>query len=74
MTAVDVDRVEDAPVTGAATRRWPGLLAAAVGLGGALLAHRFVPAVGVLTWAVALAAWHLGRIEERWTARKPATP
>jgi uncharacterized integral membrane protein (TIGR00698 family) len=56
MTAVDVDRVEDAPVTGAATRprRWPGLLAAAVGLGAALLAHRLVPAVGVLTWAVAL--------------------
>ena len=35
-------------------RRWPGLLAAALGLGGALLAHRFVPAIGVLTWAVAL--------------------
>ena len=31
-------------------RRWPGLVAAAAGLGGALLAHRFVPAVGVLTW------------------------
>ncbi len=35
-------------------RRWQGLVAAAAGLGGALLAHRFVPAVGVLTWAVAL--------------------
>jgi len=35
-------------------RRWPGLVAAAAGLGGALLAHRFIPAVGVLTWAVAL--------------------
>jgi uncharacterized integral membrane protein (TIGR00698 family) len=34
--------------------RWPGLLAAALGLGGAILAHRFVPAIGVLTWAVAL--------------------
>ncbi|MGY1643625.1 YeiH family protein [Geodermatophilus sp. SYSU D00703] len=33
---------------------WPGLLAAAVGLGAALLAHHLVPAVGVLTWAVAL--------------------
>jgi uncharacterized integral membrane protein (TIGR00698 family) len=45
-----------APVAGGAAspRRWPGLLAAAAGLGGALLAHRFVPAVGVLTWAVAL--------------------
>jgi uncharacterized integral membrane protein (TIGR00698 family) len=42
----------DAPST--PTRRWPGLLAAALGLGGALLAHRFVPAIGVLTWAVFL--------------------
>jgi high-affinity nickel-transport protein len=23
----------------------------------------------VVTWAVALAIWHFGRIEERWTAR-----
>ena len=22
-----------------------------------------------LTWAIALAVWHLGRIEERWTVR-----
>jgi uncharacterized integral membrane protein (TIGR00698 family) len=36
------------------TRMWPGLLAAALGLLGAVLAHRFVPAVGILTWAVAL--------------------
>ena len=42
----------DAPST--PTRRWPGLLAAALGLAGALLAHRFVPAIGVLTWAVFL--------------------
>src|SRR3569833_3934805 len=35
-------------------RRWPGLLAAGLGLGGAILAHRFVPAVGILTWAVFL--------------------
>ena len=35
-------------------RRWPGLVAAALGLGGAMLAHQFVPAIGVLTWAVAL--------------------
>jgi uncharacterized integral membrane protein (TIGR00698 family) len=43
-------------VTGGAAspRRWPGLVAAALGLGGAMLAHRFVPAIGVLTWAVAL--------------------
>jgi uncharacterized integral membrane protein (TIGR00698 family) len=65
MTAVDYAPVAVAPVTdGAAVdpagggaakpRRWVGLLAAAAGLGGALLAHRFVPAIGVLTWAVAL--------------------
>jgi uncharacterized integral membrane protein (TIGR00698 family) len=42
----------DAPST--PTRRWPGLLAAALGLGAALLAHRFVPAIGVLTFAVFL--------------------
>jgi uncharacterized integral membrane protein (TIGR00698 family) len=36
------------------SRRWPGLVAAALGLGGALLAHRLAPAIGVLTWAVAL--------------------
>jgi len=49
-----------APGTTAATptstrsKRWAGLVAAALGLGGAMLAHRFVPAIGVLTWAVAL--------------------
>jgi uncharacterized integral membrane protein (TIGR00698 family) len=42
----------DAPST--PTRRWPGLLAAGLGLGAALLAHRFVPAIGVLTFAVFL--------------------
>ncbi|MGY1661857.1 YeiH family protein [Geodermatophilus sp. SYSU D00705] len=41
-------------VPAARPRRWPGLVAAALGLGGAVLAHRLVPAVGVLTWAVAL--------------------
>jgi high-affinity nickel-transport protein len=25
----------------------------------------------VLTWAIALAVWHFGRIEERWTPREP---
>jgi uncharacterized integral membrane protein (TIGR00698 family) len=35
-------------------RRWPGLVAAALGLGGAMLAHQLMPAIGVLTWAVAL--------------------
>ena len=35
-------------------RYWPGVLAGALGLLGAVLAHRFVPAVGILTWAVAL--------------------
>ena len=39
---------------GADARRWPGLVAAALGLGGAMLAHQLVPAIGVLTWAVAL--------------------
>ncbi|WP_433507312.1 YeiH family protein [Pseudonocardia halophobica] len=33
---------------------WMALLVAALGLGGAMLAHNLVPAVGVLTWAVAL--------------------
>ncbi|MGY1702172.1 YeiH family protein [Geodermatophilus sp. SYSU D00766] len=44
------------PVAGGAAspRRWPGLLAAALGLAAAVVAHRLVPAVGVLTWAVAL--------------------
>ncbi|WP_412735329.1 YeiH family protein [Krasilnikovia sp. MM14-A1259] len=32
----------------------PGLVAAAVGLGGAFAIHQLVPKVGVLTWAVAL--------------------
>src|SRR5689334_11257073 len=59
MTAVSVDPAvhgaapAEAPA-GRKARRWPGLLAAGLGLGGALLAHRFVPAVGVLTWAVFL--------------------
>jgi uncharacterized integral membrane protein (TIGR00698 family) len=86
--------VEGAPTTDSATpvptgtasvaeagtrpKRWPGLLAAALGLGGALLAHRFVPAIGVLTFAVALgmvagntrllpgaAAAGLGRVTKR---------
>jgi uncharacterized integral membrane protein (TIGR00698 family) len=65
MTAVQSDdavRAEDDEVVvlGAAapeektTWRWPGLVAAALGLGGAMLAHQFVPAIGVLTFAVAL--------------------
>jgi uncharacterized integral membrane protein (TIGR00698 family) len=44
----------EAPVTSPARRLWPGLLAAAVGLGGALLLHQLLPAIGVLTAAVAL--------------------
>ncbi|MGZ4507237.1 MAG: YeiH family protein [Blastococcus sp.] len=43
-----------APSDGARRKVWAGLLAAALGLLGATLAHRLVPAVGVLTWAVAL--------------------
>jgi high-affinity nickel-transport protein len=26
----------------------------------------------VLTWVIALAVWHFGRIEERWTVREPS--
>jgi high-affinity nickel-transport protein len=29
----------------------------------------FIVALFVATWAIALAVWHFGRIEERWTAR-----
>jgi uncharacterized integral membrane protein (TIGR00698 family) len=65
VTAVEpVDAVQDVaasrapdatqPPQGRRPGLWPGLLAAAVGLGAALLAHHLVPAVGVLTWAVAL--------------------
>jgi uncharacterized integral membrane protein (TIGR00698 family) len=44
-----------APPAGTARRRlWAGLVAAALGLGAAILANRLVPAVGVLTWAVGL--------------------
>ena len=50
------NRSADAATPVAAPRRrlWAGLLAAALGLGGAMLAHQIVPAVGVLTWAVGL--------------------
>jgi uncharacterized integral membrane protein (TIGR00698 family) len=45
----------DAPVLAPVrSRAWPGLLAAALGLGGALLLHQLLPAIGVLTAAVAL--------------------
>jgi uncharacterized integral membrane protein (TIGR00698 family) len=62
VTASPVDTVVDrVPPTEEPTSRpaarwtvWAGLLAAALGLGGAMLAHRVVPAIGVLTWAVAL--------------------
>jgi uncharacterized integral membrane protein (TIGR00698 family) len=66
MTTVERAPVEAAPVAGpdraegpgtggaVSPRRWPGLLAAALGLGGAMLAHQLLPAIGVLTWAVAL--------------------
>jgi uncharacterized integral membrane protein (TIGR00698 family) len=50
----DRPEVDDAAVGATRLRRWPGLVAAAAGLAGALLAHRFLPGVGVLTWAVAL--------------------
>jgi uncharacterized integral membrane protein (TIGR00698 family) len=50
MTAVDT-----APDVGnARSTSWAAGLVAAVGLGAAVLANRFVPAVGVLTWAVGL--------------------
>src|SRR4051812_20238255 len=44
----------EAPVVSPARRLWPGLLAAALGLGGAMLVHQLLPAIGVLTAAVAL--------------------
>jgi uncharacterized integral membrane protein (TIGR00698 family) len=47
-------RAAAAPVAKPRPKVWAGLLAAALGLGGAVLAHRIVPAVGVLTFAVAL--------------------
>lgn len=63
MTAVETEKVVTAPTTAPAPApadveprgSWVlGVAVAAVGLGGAMLAHRFVPAVGVLTWSVAL--------------------
>jgi high-affinity nickel-transport protein len=38
-----------------------------------------IAAVFVLTWLLALAIWHVGRIEERWSdamarAQSPPTP
>ena len=56
-TAVPEVVEDEAPAgtdTHTRSKRWQGLLAAALGLGGAMLAHRLVPALGVLTWAVAL--------------------
>jgi uncharacterized integral membrane protein (TIGR00698 family) len=51
---IDTDEIAGTPVAAPRTKVWTGLLAAALGLGGAMLAHQFVPAIGVLTWAVAL--------------------
>jgi uncharacterized integral membrane protein (TIGR00698 family) len=51
---IDTDETAGTPVAAPRTKVWTGLLAAALGLGGAMLAHQFVPAIGVLTWAVAL--------------------
>ena len=51
---IDTDDAAVTPVAAPRTKVWTGLLAAALGLGGAMLAHQFVPAIGVLTWAVAL--------------------
>ena len=31
----------------------------------------FIVGVFVLTWIVALAVWHFGRIEQKWEARAP---
>jgi uncharacterized integral membrane protein (TIGR00698 family) len=55
-TAAVGSRADDGAVPGGAVRprRWPGLVAAALGFGGALLAHQLLPAVGILTFAVAL--------------------
>ena len=50
----DIDDAVATPVAAPRRKMWTGLLAAGLGLGGAMLAHQFVPAIGVLTWAVAL--------------------
>jgi uncharacterized integral membrane protein (TIGR00698 family) len=50
----DIDDAVATPVAAPRRKVWTGLLAAGLGLGGAMLAHQFVPAIGVLTWAVAL--------------------
>jgi uncharacterized integral membrane protein (TIGR00698 family) len=53
-----VTATELLPAPPAAEPRWRGLalvgLVLALGLGGAFLGHRLVPAVGVLTWAIGL--------------------
>lgn len=58
MTAVEgcLPEVAAAPPArrAALARLWPALVCAAAGLGGAMLLHGFVPAVGVLTFAVVL--------------------
>jgi uncharacterized integral membrane protein (TIGR00698 family) len=54
MRDIDIDDDAVTPVAAPRTKVWTGLLAAALGLGGAMLAHKFAPAIGVLTWAVAL--------------------
>src|SRR3954468_12704947 len=54
MATLITERAADTPVAAPRRKMWTGLLAAGLGLGGAMLAHQFVPAVGVLTWAVAL--------------------
>jgi high-affinity nickel-transport protein len=33
-----------------------------------------IVAMFVLTWAIALAVWHFGRIEERWSAHLAKAP
>jgi uncharacterized integral membrane protein (TIGR00698 family) len=50
----DIDEAVATAVAAPRRKVWTGLLAAGLGLGGAMLAHQFVPAIGVLTWAVAL--------------------
>ncbi len=59
-----------------------GLLAQEIHLGGPLwsflerfninTAGLFIVGIFVVTWAVALAIWHFGRIEQKWDERRPA--
>lgn len=54
MTTLTVPLETTATVPGTRPGPAPGLAVAALGLAGAVLAHRIVPQVGILTWAITL--------------------